>query len=62
MPLTNSGPGVSSQSQYFRSYYNPLYQPQAEKISYVLALAAETVARAVDPEIHTVLPNHEPPP
>ena len=62
MPSPVSGPGTQSNVQYYRSYYNPLYQAIAEKITNVLATAAESTARALDVNIHSVLPNHKCPP
>eukprot|EP00957_Ditylum_brightwellii_P189551 14429185-Ditylum_brightwellii.AAC.1 len=53
-----AGPGTSSSTQYCCSYFNPIYQPLAEKLTNTLAIAAETTARAVGTNIHPVLPNH----
>eukprot|EP00957_Ditylum_brightwellii_P095339 7262267-Ditylum_brightwellii.AAC.1 len=62
MPSPVPGPGTLINVQYYCSYYNPLYQAIVEKITNVLAMAAESTARAQDVNIHSVLPNHKCPP
>jgi hypothetical protein len=62
MPTPVAGPGTLSDVQYHRARYNPLYQAVAEKSSNVLAAAAESTSRALDVNIHSILPNHKCPP
>eukprot|EP00957_Ditylum_brightwellii_P202672 15331249-Ditylum_brightwellii.AAC.1 len=62
MPTPVTGPGTLSNMQYYSSYYNPLYQAIAGKISNVLATSAESTSRALDVNIHSVLSNHKCPP
>eukprot|EP00957_Ditylum_brightwellii_P048962 3715235-Ditylum_brightwellii.AAC.1 len=62
MPSPVAGPGTLSDGQYYWSYYNPFYQALAEKISNVLATAAESTSRVLDVNIHSILPNHKCPP
>eukprot|EP00957_Ditylum_brightwellii_P120439 9189464-Ditylum_brightwellii.AAC.1 len=58
-PVTGSG--TSSNTQYYCFYFSPIYQPLAEKLTNVLAIAAETITIALDTNIHPVLPNHKVP-
>eukprot|EP00957_Ditylum_brightwellii_P176371 13430239-Ditylum_brightwellii.AAC.1 len=61
MPSPVTGPESLSNMQYYCSYFNPLYQYLAEKLTNTLAIAATTTARALDTDIHPVLPNHKVP-